>query len=180
MKSLLPIIVPATPAHIERFHATLDAVAREGLYLASLEAKPIESLRGFVMSSIEKGNPIVFAMDGEQLVGWCDITRPDTQISAHCGHLGMGVLSDYRGKGIGTQLIRAALKAASEANIPRVELTVYANNTAAIGLYRKVGFVEEGRMRGYAVLKKEFVDAIAMARLDEAGMERFLMGVELT
>jgi RimJ/RimL family protein N-acetyltransferase len=167
-------IVLADPAHIERFHATLDTVAREGIYLASTEAKPLESLRGFVLSSIEKRNPIMFAMDDERLVGWCDITRSHTQISAHCGHLGMGVLADYRGQGIGTRLITAALDAAREAVIPRVELTVYATNLAAIKLYRKAGFVEEGRMRGYALLKGEYVDAIGMARVDEEGMERFL------
>jgi ribosomal protein S18 acetylase RimI-like enzyme len=167
-------IVPADPAHVERFHITLDTVAREGIYLASTEAKPLESLRGFVLSSIEKRNPIVFAMNGERLAGWCDITRSGSKTSAHCGHLGMGVLADYRGRGIGTQLIEAALAAAGEANIPRVELTVYANNAAAIGLYRKVGFVEEGRMSRYAVLKGAYVDAVAMARVDEEGMGRYL------
>jgi ribosomal protein S18 acetylase RimI-like enzyme len=174
MSSSIITIIPANPAHVERFHTTLDAVAREGLYLASTEAKPIESLGAFVLSSIEKRNPIFYAMDGEQLVGWCDITRSHDKTTAHCGHLGMGVLADYRGRGIGTQLIEAALAAAGEANIPRVELTVYANNAAAIGLYRKVGFVEEGRMSRYAVLKGEFVDAVAMARVDEEGMERYL------
>jgi RimJ/RimL family protein N-acetyltransferase len=167
-------IVPAAPAHVERFHVTLDTVAREGIYLASTEAKPLESLREFVLSSIEKRNPIVFAMDGERLAGWCDITRSDSKTSAHCGHLGMGVLADYRCQGIGTRLIEAALDAAREANIPRVELTVYATNLAAIKLYRNAGFAEEGRMRGYALLKREFVDAIGMARVDADGMRRFL------
>jgi RimJ/RimL family protein N-acetyltransferase len=174
MTKLNIAIVPAEPSHVERFHVTLDTVAREGLWLGSTEAKPIESLGAFVLSSIEKRNPIFFAMDGEQLVGWCDITRSGNKTTTHCGELGMGVLANYRGKGIGTRLIEAALNAASEVDIPRVELTVYATNPAAIGLYRKVGFVEEGRMSRFAVLKGAFVDAIAMARVDEAGMGRFL------
>lgn len=167
-------IIPATPAHVERFHATLDLVAREGLYLASTEAKPVEDLRRFVLNSIEKQNPIFFAMDGQNLVGWCDITRSSNDISGHSGHLGMGVLPDYRSQGIGSRLIEAALLAAAKANIPRVELTVYASNTAAIGLYRKAGFADEGRLRSFVILKGRFVDALNMARVDEEGLARLL------
>lgn len=167
-------IVPAMPAHVERFHATLDLVAREGLYLASTEAKPVQELRAFVLVSIEKRNPIFFAMDGHSLVGWCDITRSSNRTDAHSGNLGMGVLPDHRGQGIGTRLIEAALAAAKAENIPRVELTVYTSNIAAIGLYRKTGFAEEGRMRSFALLKGQFVDALNMARVDEAGLAKFL------
>ncbi len=171
-------IIPAAAAHVERFHATLDAVAREGLYLASTEAKPVEELRAFVLGSIEKRNPMVFAMDEERLVGWCDITRSSDDMSGHSGHLGMGVLPDYRGLGIGRRLIEAALAAAKAENIPRVELTVYASNAAAIGLYRKTGFADEGRMRSYVILRGQYVDALNMARVDEEGLARFLAGRE--
>ncbi|MNE93505.1 putative acetyltransferase YhhY [compost metagenome] len=50
-------------------------------------------------------------------------------------------------------------------NVQRVELSVYADNDAAIGLYRKFGFETEGLFRQYAVRDGQLVDALSMARL---------------
>jgi putative acetyltransferase len=47
----------------------------------------------------------------------------------------------------------------------RLELSVYTDNTKAIGLYQKFGFVIEGTMRGYAMRDGQFADTHAMARL---------------
>ena len=75
--------------------------------------------------------------------------RESVPTYAHEGMLGMGLLPDYRGHGLGERLIRAALDAATRAGFERVSLSVYASNTRAMALYRKVGFVLEGtRVRG--------------------------------
>ena len=42
-------------------------------------------------------------------------------------------------------------------DLHRVELTVYADNEAAIGLYRKFGFEAEGLFRDYAVRDGQWV-----------------------
>ncbi len=107
---------------------------REGRWLGTTKVKPLEEIRAFVLGSVEKGNPIVFAVQGEVLVGWCDISRVSMGTAPHTGVLGMGVLSQFRGQGIGSRLLEAALSAASKANMPRVELTVYVTNTPAIAL----------------------------------------------
>ena len=85
---------------------------------------------------------------------------------AHCASLGMGVAVPWQGKGVGSRLLAAALDVADNwMNLRRVELTVYADNEAAIGLYRKFGFEIEGRMRDYAVRDGRWMDTLAMARL---------------
>jgi putative acetyltransferase len=50
------------------------------------------------------------------------------------------------------------------AQVLRLELTVFADNDRAIALYRRFGFVEEGRHRGFAMRDGRYVDALAMAR----------------
>lgn len=84
----------------------------------------------------------------------------------HAGGIGMGVASEWQGKGVGKMLLKAALEVADKwMRLERIELTVYADNAAAIGLYEKFGFETEGRLRAYAVRDGELVDALTMARL---------------
>jgi putative acetyltransferase len=84
----------------------------------------------------------------------------------HVAGIGMGVRDDWAGKGVGSALMAAALDLADNwLNLHRIELTVYPDNEAAQALYRKFGFVEEGRARDFAFRQGRYVDAIYMARI---------------
>jgi len=63
------------------------------------------------------------------------------------GELGMMVAADWRGRGVGTALVAAAIDWAREQELHKVTLGVFPHNEAALALYRKFGFVEEGRLR---------------------------------
>ena len=85
---------------------------------------------------------------------------------SHAGNIGMAVAVQWQGKGVGSKLLAAALDVADNwMNLQRVELSVYADNEAAIGLYRKFGFETEGLFRDYAVRDGRLVDTLSMARL---------------
>lgn len=85
---------------------------------------------------------------------------------SHAGSIGMGVCEAWQGKGVGSKLLATALDIADNwMNLQRVELSVYADNEAAIGLYRKFGFETEGLFRDYAVRDGRLVDTLSMARL---------------
>lgn len=78
----------------------------------------------------------------------------------------MGVAVAWQGQGVGSRLLAAVLDLADNwMNVQRVELSVYADNEAAIALYRKFGFDTEGLFREYAVRDGALVDALSMARL---------------
>ena len=47
--------------------------------------------------------------------------------------------------GAGSALMAAAIERARERGLDKLSLGVFAHNDAAIALYRKFGFVEEGR-----------------------------------
>jgi RimJ/RimL family protein N-acetyltransferase len=143
------VVRPIALAEIEQFRAVTDAVMRERQYMAFVEGFPIDEAATFVARNVRLGNPVYVAADDARLVGWCDIRREEIPVYAHVGHLGMGLLPDYRGRGVGERLIRATLDAARAAGFERIELTVYGRNTRAAALYRKVGFAHEGtRVRG--------------------------------
>lgn len=85
---------------------------------------------------------------------------------AHVAQVGMGVDEEFQGRGVGSALMEALLDLADNwYNIARVELTVYADNAAAIALYKKYGFVEEGRHPAYAFREGAYTEALSMARL---------------
>jgi RimJ/RimL family protein N-acetyltransferase len=160
-------IVPITQEHIEGFHRTLDFVARERRYLAFLEAPPIESIRTFVLGSIEQGYPQLVVLSAGEVIGWCDVMRKPRPIYAHTGVLGMGLLPDFRNKGIGRELIQRTLAAARAFGFHRVELTVRENNANAIELYKKAGFEIEGLLRDAIQVEGAYENQILMAVLFE-------------
>lgn len=78
----------------------------------------------------------------------------------------MGVRASARGAGVGSALVAAAIEICEKwMNVSRIELEVYAENAAAISLYRKHGFDIEGTCRNYAFRDGRFVDAHLMARI---------------
>ncbi len=88
---------------------------------------------------------------------------------SHARMLGIVIAQEWQGRGVGRRLISRLLDWADNwAGVLRVELVVHADNARAIALYRSLGFVEEGRLRAYALKNGRYVDAFAMARLHPA------------
>jgi putative acetyltransferase len=85
---------------------------------------------------------------------------------AHVGALGMMVHTDYQGRGVGSALMTAAVDLAENwLDLSRLELEVFTDNSAGIGLYEKYGFVIEGTLRAYALRDGQYADTYQMARL---------------
>jgi RimJ/RimL family protein N-acetyltransferase len=158
-------IVPIAQQHVPGFWRAVDLVAREGRYLALLQAPAIEATEAFVANNLAKGNPHFVVLAQDEVVGWCDIVRQERETRAHCGTLGIGLLPDWRGRGIGRRLIEAAIAEAWRRGFERIELTVNEGNERAERLYRAVGFVIEGRHRRAARFGATYLDVIAMAQL---------------
>jgi RimJ/RimL family protein N-acetyltransferase len=162
-------ILPIALEHVAGFHAALASVARERDFLAMVEAPPLAWAQEFVSGNLAHGHAQVVALEAGEVVGWCDILpRRDRPGFQHCGSVGMGVVQAWRGRGLGRALLEACLERAFAAGLTRVELEVYADNPAAIALYRGLGFVEEGRKRRARFLDGRYQDLLAMALLREA------------
>lgn len=158
-------ITPITLDDADSFRDCLDAVAKEGRYLALLEAPPVENVREFVAHNVEQGLAQVVAREAGKVVGWCDILAPFHHTLQHCGSLGMGLLPAWRGRGLGTQLFNACLERAVAGGITRVELETRVDNAAALKLYARLRFQQEGvKVRGMRV-NGEYIDTVAMALL---------------
>jgi RimJ/RimL family protein N-acetyltransferase len=160
-------ILPISAEHIEEFHRVLDVVAREHQYLAFLEAPPLEDTRAFIMRNMARNNIQLVALAEGRVVGWADILPKDRPIHAHVGVLGVGLLPEFRGKGLGTALLRRVLEQVCKKYV-RLELTVRAANTRAIALYEKLGFQREGVCADAVFVDGRYEDLIMMAIVDRS------------
>lgn len=102
------------------------------------------------------------AVAGDEIVGSLHL-----EASRHgFGELGMAVAREWRGRGVGSALMAAAIESARERGLHKLSLGVFAHNAAAIALYRKFGFVEEGRhVKQYRRESGELWDSIDMGLL---------------
>jgi RimJ/RimL family protein N-acetyltransferase len=75
----------------------------------------------------------------------------------------MLVAAGWRGRGVGSALLRAGIDWARRAGAHKVALQVWPHNQAAVALYEKFGFQREGRLRRhYRRRSGELWDAIVM------------------
>lgn len=132
--------------YVESYNKTVDSVAKERKYLATVEGFPLEGTQQFIKYVIEKNYAQYFLVLNDEVKGWCDIIPKNIPEFSHVGVLGMGLLPEFRGKGFGKKLLEITLKHAKNINnIEKIELNVFESNKNAINLYKKIGFTEEGK-----------------------------------
>jgi RimJ/RimL family protein N-acetyltransferase len=104
----------------------------------------------------------IVAVGGGRVIGMIHV-----EASRHgFGEFGMHVDRAWRGRGVGTALLQAAIEWARGQGLHKLCLEVFAHNTAGIALYRKCGFAEEGRrVKQYRRANGELWDAIVMGLL---------------
>jgi ribosomal protein S18 acetylase RimI-like enzyme len=136
---------------IRELTAADEAIVWEVLMYAACETS-IESVRSlpalvrYASGWGRAGDCGCAAIEGKTLLGavwlrlWPDSERGFGYMGDGIPELGLAVLPEYRGKGIGSALLARAL-AMAEVNYPAVSLSVRSDNPA-IRLYERSGFVK--------------------------------------
>lgn len=105
----------------------------------------------------ERGIGPVGVEDIERVIGYGGIAISDVgEIMT------IGVTASAQGRGIGRALTRALIEAAKAGGVDEVFLEVRVDNSAAINLYRSLGFTDVRVRRGY--YQPENIDALVMRR----------------
>lgn len=112
-----------------------------------------------------KNSTILVAENNKSLVGFLLAIGGKARRNKHSAYIVIGILKEYRGKGIGTKLFTKVEQWASTHQISRLELTVVTKNEAGLSLYKKAGFEIEGTKRNSLFLNDEFVDEYYMSKL---------------
>lgn len=116
------------------------------------------------LSNSDRGVYLVAEADGK-MVGHAFLMPLQLQSLRHIAQLTIGVHEGSQGKGIGTALMKELVTWAKQSNtLEKIELNVRASNARAITLYKKMGFVEEGRLKNRVKISEDhYIDDILMA-----------------
>jgi RimJ/RimL family protein N-acetyltransferase len=134
-----------------------------------LVSQPDElSAKSFVSSITaltEGAGCYLVAEDEGEIVGHGFLKPMDLRAISHVFRLTIAVHSGHTGRGVGTAIMAALCDWACRApGVEKLELTVRSTNEPALKLYRKFGFVEEGRFRNRIRLADgSYIDDIGMA-----------------
>ena len=147
---------PARPSDTRAMAELFAAVAAERDGIAT--EPPVDIGQRTVQFADSVASSVIAVADG-QVIGMLHVDA-----SRHgFGEIGMLVDRDWRGRGVGSALIQAATGLARQQGLHKLSLEVFAGNTAAIALYRKCGFLEEGRRaKQYRRASGELWDTIIM------------------
>lgn len=80
------------------------------------------------------------------MIGHTDLHGGSIESELHRCKLGIGILAAHHRRGLGIALMKATIDLARDAGLAWMDLAVFAGNDPAIALYRKLGFVEVGRV----------------------------------
>ncbi|HWM14349.1 MAG TPA: GNAT family protein [Gaiellaceae bacterium] len=160
----------ADPGDAAQLVSLAEAVGREEerWILSSDTWRTIADERRYVRSVYRHPDAAVFVAEEDgRLLARMSLARDPHPASRHVADLGLMVAAEHRRRGIGTQLLDAAVAWARVSGVSKLELHVFPWNEPALRLYEAFGFEREGLRKSHYEREGEYVDAILMALVVE-------------
>lgn len=171
MENIDITIRKAIPDDAKDLLAVMKKVGKETPYLI-MDEQGLELSEEAMRLNLEnlyksENNVLLVAVMENKIIGTASVKASYQKRMEHIGEVGMSILKEFWGYGLGTQLLDEIIVWAEETNvIKRLELTVQDRNKRAIHLYRKIGFIAEATMpRGAKTDDGEFLDVLLMRML---------------
>lgn len=155
-------------ADAEQMIAYLKASAEETEYGLSYPEElnfTVKEEEDFISRyAADKGSIMISAFDGERLVGNASLSCiMDRTKTFHRATFGIAILKSQWGQGLGKKILTGLIGFAKQAGYELLELEVASANTAAIELYKKLGFVVYGeRPRSLKLKSGSYYDELLM------------------
>lgn len=157
----------ATALDAKEMLAYIHTISGESDFLTFGEGEfnmSVEQEEAFLNQFLKQDNAlfIIAELDGK-IVGNLSFAGGAMSRIAHTGELGVSVLKQYWGRGIGTALMDYLISWCKETGIIRkVNLKVRSDNHMAIYIYKKLGFQEEGLITREFYVDGRFYDSVVM------------------
>lgn len=124
------------------------AVVAERVYSAIDRAWSADEERRYLASLSSREAFHVAVADSGQIVACQSLERYSTVLTtmSHVAQVGTFVLPSWRGRGVGASLFEATRRFAVSEGYRKAVITVRGSNAPALSFYRRLGFVECGRL----------------------------------
>ena len=127
---------------------------------------PIEGVKRKLSMSKDSENSIVLiALENEEIIARAELEGYYAARIHHRAKFSISVRKDHWNRGIGTEMIKRIFEQAEKMNIRIIELEVITDNTRAIALYHKMGFIDIGIYENYFYVNGIYKDAIIMQKI---------------
>ena len=143
----------------------LDYETKYMLYEPGERTKNLTRIESLINNSVEEDDFLLVAEADDKIVGYISAQKGALRRIAHSAYIVVGVLKDYRRKGIGAEFFKRLDSWAEEKKITRLELTVICENEVAKHLYEKNGYEVEGVKRKSVFVDGRYLDEYYMAKI---------------
>jgi aminoglycoside 6'-N-acetyltransferase I len=142
--------------------SVLHAIVQERVYSAIERAWTSDQQRSYLVSRSDREAFHVAMASSGDLIGYqvVDLYSSPLTSMAHVGQLGTYLLPAWRGRGVGRALFRETTQFARSAGYRKFVIQVRASNATAQAFYRRVGFVECGRLKDQVIIDNRVDDEI--------------------
>jgi len=101
-----------------------------------------------------------------KIVGMITVERGTQKKIRHAGEIGVAILKEYWGMGIATLLFNQLEERLGEyGRITKLNLRVRTDNDRAVSLYKKWGFIIEGKIRNEVLIRGNYYDIYWMGKV---------------
>lgn len=162
------IIRSAALSDASKLLSTVKEYINDSEYIPKLNEEftlSLEEEEQWIKSFIEYPNSLLLIAEYEgQILGNINISSHQRIIMQHTAVIGMGILNAWRNSGLGTHLMQQAIAWAEENPILELLwLQVYNENRLGLGLYKKMGFQENGIIKNFFKHENRYYDNITMS-----------------
>jgi RimJ/RimL family protein N-acetyltransferase len=161
-------------------HASIEDARKIVMYLETILRDPMSSIADLDEMMLDEhrqrdhirrimSHPDALALvaeHGVQVIGYLSVEPGRRRKVRHVVEIGMSVHEDWRGRGVGTAMLESVFDwVEGRNNISKISLNVFSENSAAINLYLKSGFVEEGRLKDHIMIGDRYQDLVLMSKI---------------
>ncbi len=145
----------------------MNKVSKETDFLTFGEGEielTLEKEEGLIEELTKKDNNLfIVAIINNEIVGNLSFRAGSRHRIRHTGEMGITVLKDYWGLGVGTELVKYLIEWAQKSNIiKKINLRVREDNNRGMNLYKRLGFKKEGTITRDFYVDEHYYSSIFM------------------
>lgn len=161
------VIRDAEVKDAENIINAINSVGAEKVYiLTEIFAHDADWERNFIQEHVKEKKDfllVVAEVEGN-IVGTSSIHPGSSPKDRHVGGLGISIVKEWRGLGIGTAMMTYMINWAKNYGLEKLYLSVFSTNQRAINLYKKFNFQVEGKRKKQYKIEGKYIDEIIMAK----------------